>query len=414
MKKTLLTLAAVIAVIALYGNCVAPVLHAQTPTTTPQGYSDRTPRPMPATPKAQLVANDGLTPPVPTVNTMPVGWVDVKDPQISGWSLDFDSPEANVEIVVTSETNGRYKFIGYMVANWPRKDINAFAPGNHGWGIATPPELCDGRDHVIHVAAYDIQTGEPVELPHADSVGLPATKPLRCGELKPAGTLKIHVTDETGSPLSTQTDGIRAKVSRVMVSGEVREISVAAYPGVNLNGDYLFDFDYNGDPLWTGDRYELEVTSDNRTLDRRPLVLKSGTNNVNITLPLAPLTVYPGGQPPNIASQNGVFQVPVLVCNNSYENFGFFVARVMFSGPGKYSDNNDEPFWFGDFAPAQGECWLYTFPMSVSSKLPDGHFYWGKVKVGAPGDEGYMETPPIYTWKGVKQPQLLAAPGGKG
>ena len=210
MKKTLLTLAAVIAVIAFIGNCVAPVLHAQT---------------LPGAP---------TTPPLPTANTV-IGAVDAWH---GGWAADRTDPEQSITVALVMETGGSMRLLTYVWANGPRPDVNKNVgiPGDHGFGIGIDEvnQICDGNQHIMHYFGLAVESGKPVELP----VSSPNANKITCGTK--AGAITGTVKNRFGKAVTTESWNASGVV---LLKLDDRGIAQNfAYSSVDADGKFSYTF----------------------------------------------------------------------------------------------------------------------------------------------------------------------------
>ena len=88
--------------------------------------------------RAAATSNASPATPAPTVNNLPFGWVDIGNAEIfAGWAVDPDSPNAPVGVNITSETNGKIKFVAAQTTSAVRPDVNSAygISGSHGYGM---------------------------------------------------------------------------------------------------------------------------------------------------------------------------------------------------------------------------------------------------------------------------------------
>jgi hypothetical protein len=112
--------------------------------------------------------------PVVPVSEPPQGFFDGASCQgIGGWVRFPDDPNAAAVRVYADGPAGRGRDLGTVVADQMRSDL-PFRDRNHGFSIAIPETLLDGRSHAIYVYAIDSRSGEETLLD-----GSP--KSIRCG-----------------------------------------------------------------------------------------------------------------------------------------------------------------------------------------------------------------------------------------
>lgn len=112
--------------------------------------------------------------PAGPVSQPPQGFLDVAScREIGGWVRFPDDVNPAAVRVYVDGPAGRGRDLGSMVASGLRPDL-PFRDKNHGFSIALPDVLNDGRSHAIYVYAIDSRTGEETLLE-----GSP--KSIRCG-----------------------------------------------------------------------------------------------------------------------------------------------------------------------------------------------------------------------------------------
>lgn len=95
----------------------------------------------------------------------PIGYFDSIDPDgyAIGWSLDADlSSQSNtVHLYVNGPAGGGGAFIGSIVADVPRPDVNQSTgyPGNHGFRYYIPAQFRDNQPHTLYAYGIDL-TGD--------------------------------------------------------------------------------------------------------------------------------------------------------------------------------------------------------------------------------------------------------------
>ncbi len=421
INRALTAAVLVLAALLVLGQCNK--VHAQPPTV--QVTTDRVNRPMPVTvppamqqavrAQAGPVAHGGTTPvpntpPLPPVSTL-AGYVDQKFPTIAGWALNTASPQDEVGFYIYSEINNRMKFIGFTTATWERTDLTQMGwVGNHaGWGINTPASICNGLDHTIHVYAFILN--DSIELPHSDSVGLSATKPMRCGTPKPSGTVEVRLTDDFAESLSTLGHNAYVVLNQIMESGQAIPIARSDEEGgIPADGRLTFRFDSDGEPLPAGQRYELEASASDHLVARKEFVLVTGTNSFELMALKAPLAIFPNGNPPNIQPVNGWMMTPALVCNRSFGDSSF-QASIVLSGPGQYKPWIEQFFLSGGDVPPVGWCWQYTFSVPVDTNLPNGKERFERINIGPWNAESFSDMF-VSAFKGVRQSIAFPVPKG--
>jgi hypothetical protein len=109
--------------------------------------------------------------PDPPQTSSPIGYQDSVNANGSGnaagWSLDPDNPsQSNTVHFYIDGPAGSGTFIGSIVANIPRPDVNQTTgyPGNHGYNFPIPNQYRDGRQHTLYAYGIDITGGNPNSL----------------------------------------------------------------------------------------------------------------------------------------------------------------------------------------------------------------------------------------------------------
>ncbi|MDE2218459.1 MAG: peptidoglycan-binding protein [Patescibacteria group bacterium] len=86
----------------------------------------------------------------------PVGWLDKINTAgiVSGWALDMDVPNKSIYVDgYLDGVAGTGKYIGRILANDPRQDVNDVnhVEGNHGFSWLIPKKFRDGKSHQLYV-----------------------------------------------------------------------------------------------------------------------------------------------------------------------------------------------------------------------------------------------------------------------
>lgn len=97
-------------------------------------------------------------------NQKPLGWLDSisKDGYISGWALDPDHLDLSISVhVYFDQPAGSGAGAMGTTTNLQREDVNLImsATGTHGFQIAIPDNLRDGKSHTAYVYAIDVDDG---------------------------------------------------------------------------------------------------------------------------------------------------------------------------------------------------------------------------------------------------------------
>ncbi|MCB1695032.1 MAG: hypothetical protein KDI34_02295 [Halioglobus sp.] len=114
----------------------------------------------------------------PTDITIPEGHIDVVDcNQIAGWSWDAGEPNRPLKVAIYDvDAHGKEILVTTVTADIYRIDLKDAQKGNgvHGFAIATPGKLLDGRLHTIR--AYGVNPDPKL----APGVLYPPATPLKC------------------------------------------------------------------------------------------------------------------------------------------------------------------------------------------------------------------------------------------
>jgi hypothetical protein len=143
-------------------------------------------------------------------NTPPRGYLDAADcTAIAGWSQDQDAPSTGIDVHLYFDgpagTAGAPAIA--TTANIKRTDLcTAIGSCNHGFSLATPVGMADGKEHTVYAYGIDTQGGTNPELTNSP-------KKFTCPNVKPpldakAG-VKRHVLDPASMKawsFSTLTD----------------------------------------------------------------------------------------------------------------------------------------------------------------------------------------------------------------
>jgi uncharacterized repeat protein (TIGR01451 family) len=166
-------------------SIVAPTptpTYSPTPTPTPTPTRIPTPTPTPA----------------PRNNFIPIGYVDLIDcNEINGWALDRDTPSAGIYLhFYDGRATGNSRPFAVVRTEVLRPDVNDLynASGAHGFTMAMPVSLKDGRQHSIYVYAIDssgLDTNPRLN---------PSPRTIRCSAPTPTPT------PLPGSPITLPSD----------------------------------------------------------------------------------------------------------------------------------------------------------------------------------------------------------------
>jgi len=159
-------------------------------------------------------------------NSPPVGWVDRLDFDLAaGWAYDPDADHAPIDVQVWIDD----ALFATVRAADTRQDLVPIvsAEAEHGWHVAMPPGLRDGKHHTVRVLAVNVPEGPPGELARSP-VELNAQEPwlgISVDDSHPAGVRVTGVLP--ASP--AEAAGIRADDVIVSFDATEGKVDVAAF-----------------------------------------------------------------------------------------------------------------------------------------------------------------------------------------
>lgn len=131
--------------------------------------------------------------PPPPTNLKPKGYIDGADcDRVWGWAQDPDAPKKSIDAhVYFGGPAGDAKAKGVpLTADVDRKDLcTPLGSCTHGFEVASPLSLHDGKDHPVHAYGIDSAGGANAELSQSP-------KSLNCAPVIPSG-VKRKVADAT-------------------------------------------------------------------------------------------------------------------------------------------------------------------------------------------------------------------------
>ena len=161
-------------------------------------------------------------------NTPPIGWLDDANCNIiGGWALDLDTRSAAITVHIYKDgPAGSGTFVTAATTTGLRQDINniydnSSTVNTHGFTIATPDSLKDGKSHDIYIHGIDSTT--PAAGPNPVLSGTP--KKIQCEKDSCAGV----VCNRPPSPVCYGNYSVLYSTNGICVQGFCRWTNTSTY-----------------------------------------------------------------------------------------------------------------------------------------------------------------------------------------